>query len=118
MFVGQIFPTNTIICTTIESNREYPEIYNNCPKIIDRVFPFLIKSHVQKMITIEPILDFDLYELIEIIQTIKPFQVNIGADSKGHNLPEPDKIKVESLIKELNKITTVFLKDNLKRILR
>lgn len=117
-FMGHFFPKNSILCVTIESNRYYHEIMNNSPLIKNRVKDFisLPDTMFRKMITIEPVLDFDLYELVEIIQEINPFQVNIGADSKCHKLPEPDKIKIESLINELNKFTKVFLKDNLKRL--
>ncbi len=41
------------------------------------------------MVTIEPIMDFDLEPFVEMIKNTKPKFVNIGADSKGHNLPEP-----------------------------
>jgi len=68
------------------------------------------------MVTIEPIMDFDLIELVTIIKNIKPEWVNIGADSKGHNLPEPSKEKINALIEELKKITEVKIKDNLKRL--
>ncbi len=69
------------------------------------------------MVTIEPIMNFDLDIMIKWLKDIKPKWVNIGADSKGHNLPEPSKEKVESLIKELKKFTEVKIKPNLKRII-
>ncbi|KKK52692.1 hypothetical protein LCGC14_3102340 [marine sediment metagenome] len=46
------------------------------------------------MISIEPITDFNLEFFIKIIKEIKPKFVSIGADSKGHNLPEPSWDKV------------------------
>ena len=51
-----------------------------------------------------------------MIKGIKPEFVSIGADSKGHNLPEPSWDKVQSLIKELKKFTEVKVKDNLMRL--
>ena len=70
------------------------------------------------MVTIEPILNFDLKEFIEIIKWSDPVQVNIGADSKGHNLIEPSKKKILKLISELEKFTKVHLKENLNRLLK
>jgi hypothetical protein len=71
-----------------------------------------------KMVSIEPIMEFDLVMLVDWIKVIKPEFISIGADSKGHNLPEPSADKVTKLIEELKKVTEVKLKDNLNRILR
>jgi hypothetical protein len=68
-------------------------------------------------ITIEPIMDFDIDEMVEYIQQCDPKQVNIGADSMKSNLPEPSKEKVVKLIAELKKFTIVHEKSNLRRIL-
>ncbi len=64
----------------------------------------------------EPILDFDVGELLLMIHDIKPKFVAIGADSKGHMLEEPSSRKIGDLIKELRKITEVKLKSNLNRL--
>lgn len=48
----------------------------------------------------------------------KMYDVTIGADSKGSNLPEPSKEKIEALIKELRKFTQVKLKQNLNRLIK
>ena len=101
-------------CTTIESNRWYPEIMNNCPTPQERANNMPIKQ----FITIEPILDFDIAELIILIKTSLPEQVNIGADSSCHNLPEPSKEKLKLLIEELSDFTTIHNKRNLKRLLK
>lgn len=69
------------------------------------------------MVSIEPILDFSLHVFSKIIADIDPVMVSIGADSKGHNLPEPPGEKVRELIAELEKFTKVIQKDNLKRLL-
>jgi len=71
---------------------------------------------LRKMITIEPIMDFEDMPLESEIRRTNPEFVNIGADSKGHNLPEPSWFKIENLIKELEIFTKVNLKDNLKRL--
>ena len=36
---------------------------------------------IEKYLTIEPIMDFDLESFILMIQAVNPVQVNIGADS-------------------------------------
>lgn len=113
------YSKNTVFGTTIESNREYRRIYNHAPSIADRYCSITdVKDDGGDiMLTIEPILDFDTEPFLSMIGDIEPLWVNIGADSQGHNLPEPPKEKVESLITELEKFTEVRTKGNLQRIL-
>ncbi len=112
------YPRNTIFGVTLETNRNtYPEFsLASSPKSrVSNMKEWFMK---RKMITIEPIMDFDLEHFVDMIKEINPEWVNIGADSKGHNLPEPSKEKIEALIKELEKFTEVKLKDNLMRLTR
>jgi len=68
------------------------------------------------MITIEPIMDFDVFEFVEMIAHSHAKKINIGADSKNHKLPEPTKDNVKTLIYELKKFTEITKKDNLARL--
>ena len=72
---------------------------------------------IPRMVSIEPIMDFDLKIMVELIQAIRPEFVSIGADSKGHNLPEPNYLKTKELLNSLERITKVYVKDNLNRII-
>ena len=114
------FPKSVILGTTIETNREYhtdvPFPLTKAPQTINRV-EAMIRHKEAKMVSIEPILDFDLPELTNFIRWIKPEFVSIGADSKGHNLPEPPADKIKALIENLKEFTKVKLKDNLKRLI-
>ena len=116
------FPKDTVLCTTIETNRNYyfDKQYNvsKAPDIIYRATTMggTYLKNFEKSVTIEPIMDFDLDELVRMIKHIKPSWVSIGADSKNHNLPEPSWDKVEALIKELEKFTKVVIKSNLYRL--
>jgi DNA repair photolyase len=115
--IRRILPPNSIVCVTIETNRHYPDVMKNAPKPIDRYYECLfVRQPLQ--ITIEPIMDFDLDLLTEMIKAISPIQCNLGADSKKHNLPEPPKEKILSLIAELEKFTTVHIKPNLNRLIQ
>jgi len=108
---------NFIYGTTIETNRQYP-CMGKAPDTNERsnAIKYLREQSCRTMITIEPILDFDLDDLIKLIQFASPEWVNIGADSQGHHLPEPSAEKVEALIERLRVFTTVKIKSNLKRI--
>lgn len=110
------FPEKTIIGITLETNRE--NNLDNCPPRSARVDWFsenylLLK---RKMVTIEPIMDFDCKYLVDMIKKINPEFVNIGADSKKSNLPEPSEFKVQNLIKALKKTTKINQKKNLDRL--
>lgn len=108
------------LCTTIETNKFYKKIMKNCPTPFSRAVEMsLIPSqYVDKYVTIEPIMDFDLEELVELIKMCEAKQVNIGADSGNNNLPEPPKEKILELISELKKFTTIDQKRNLSRLLK
>lgn len=111
-----ILPANISICCTIETNRFLPRIMGNSPDPIDRaLFMGLLTN--DKYITIEPIMDFDLASFVQYLKIANPRQVNIGADSGRHGLPEPTKEKVLMLVSELEKFTIIHNKANLKRLL-
>lgn len=115
------FPDKTIFCTTIETNRDYKQMRTIPDGILpsphDRAFPLSDMLSYKRMVTIEPIMDFDTPELIYLLKITDPYQVNIGADSQGHNLPEPSGYKIQRLIEYLESFTKVYLKPNLKRLM-
>ncbi|TAL68564.1 MAG: hypothetical protein EPN82_09805 [Bacteroidetes bacterium] len=113
-----VLPENSLICTTIETNRYYPEIMVNSPKPELRALAMSKLDMLDRYVTIEPIMDFDLLILVDMIKSCSPVQVNIGADSGGHNLPEPSKENILALITELNNFTRVVEKKNLRRLLK
>jgi DNA repair photolyase len=110
-------PVFSIVCTTIETNRWYEWIMGNSPPPYKRALGMYCID-LPKYVTVEPILDFDLGEMIEIMQSIKPQQINIGSNSGNNYLPEPPKEKILELISELEKFTIVKQKSNLKRLLK
>jgi len=116
-FTGFYSDLDVLLGTTIETNRDI--VQSNAPPVLDRSQGLYRLSQLgySTMVTIEPIFDFDLEPMVELIKTAKPEWVNIGADSKGHKLPEPSTDKVRNLIRELGKLTCVKLKGNLKRIM-
>ncbi len=112
-----MFPDHTILGTTIESNRASACDMSNAPPPWARSQVMRDIVGFPKMVSIEPIMDFDLDILSYWIKGIKPEFVSIGADSKEHKLPEPSTDKLQALIDELQGFTIVKLKDNLKRLL-
>ncbi len=105
-----------ILCTTIETNRYYPQM-GNTPLPVLRADAMSQIKGFRKSVTLEPLFAFDLDELIELIRWCDPEYCSIGADSKNHHLPEPSSDEVKALITELKKFTEVKEKSNLKRLL-
>lgn len=117
---GFLLPHKSTICTTIETNRWYGDIMKNCPHPKDRASAMkeLYYYAFDNYVTIEPIIDFDLKDMVELIGICNPIQVNIGADSGNNILPEPSKEKILALISKLEKFTKVKQKSNLARLLK
>lgn len=107
------FPPNTILGTTLETNADVMGM-SQAPPIIDRVLA-MDKLNFRKMVSIEPIVEFKVSELVMMVKGIKPEFVSIGADSKNSNLLEPSPEKVKALIEELKMFTEVRIKDNLRK---
>jgi len=113
----QPFPPKSIRGCTIETNRDYHNI-SRAPGQMERYYA-MRKMSGRKFITIEPIIDFDVDVLSAWMDIIRPEFVNIGADSKGHNLPEPTPDKIRGLISKLNEYgIEIREKHNLERILK
>ena len=112
------WPEKSIFCTTIETNRWYGDQMQHSPPPFERSRAMNGISIFHKTyVTIEPIMDFDLRELVHLIVMCNPQQVNIGADSGNNKLPEPEPEKIRELIDKLELFTTVKQKKNLKRLL-
>ena len=116
--LADALPPRTILGTTLESNREYGQsIY--APRAWQRVSGLAMPQldRFKKMVSMEPIVAFDLGTVLDWIRLISPTFVSIGADSKGHNLIEPTARELKDLIAELSVLTEVKLKKNLDRLL-
>jgi hypothetical protein len=97
--MDSLFPEGSILGTTIESNRWFT-VMGNAPSPIDRMLA-MERLPGRKFITIEPVMDFDVDCLASWIDRIRPEFLNLGADSKGHNLPEPSIEKIVALTEKL-----------------
>jgi DNA repair photolyase len=111
------FPKNSLIGTTIETNRTI--FISKAPEPINRYLGMrdFTKRSFNIFVTIEPIMDFDVDILSEWMIDLKPSFVNIGADSKHCGLPEPSPEKIRALITALQKAKVPIKKKiNLKRL--
>lgn len=117
---GLTFPKNCVYGTTIETNRDYK--LSKAPSVVEREKAMRALRNLGQriMITVEPLCDFDLDEFSEMLIDLNPEWINIGADSKGHNLPEPSAEKTRELIDQIKTMSDIEIKikPNLNRILK
>lgn len=105
--IAKPIPANLLLGITLESNRDYPGI-SKAPSQRQRISDFAKIVHSRKMITIEPILDFDLDEFVKIIKTLNPVLVWIGYETKRRcKLPEPEPAKTMLLINRVREFVEV-----------
>jgi len=92
-----------ILLTTLETNRDegYRKI-SKAPLPSKRFNDFLDLDYSRKVVTIEPSMDFDLYELLDWIFQLTDQQtleyVWFGYDSKNCGLPEPTTYKAQEFV--------------------
>jgi hypothetical protein len=98
------FPGNAVLGVTLETNRD--ELYkgiSKAPRPSQRYEDFLKVNHPVKMVTVEPVMDFDLEIMVNWIEDINPCMVWLGYDSRKNHLPEPELEKVKTLYWELGR---------------
>jgi len=119
-FINWAFPEKTILGTTIETNRSYPEM-GKAPTPLERAYFMNLtrKNGIKTMVTIEPIMMFDHNKLIDMILACRPDWVNVGANTNHKvKLTEPAAHDIKSLIEDLKTFAEVKIKSNLKRLLK
>jgi len=110
---------NFMIAATIETNIYSRKIMGEAPAPALRAVAMEDLEAKTKMISIEPIMKFDEDIMMAWIMEIMPIIVSVGADSKGHGLPEPTPDELRAFLTRLEKTgIEIVRKDNLTRILK
>ena len=87
----------------------------NSPVIEERVglWKRLADLGIETYVTLEPLMQFDLDELVGYIKRCKPKQVNLGRNTNRKiEIPEPTADEVKALVAELGKFSKVEIKKN------
>jgi len=99
-FLG-LLPQTVILVTTLETNRDegYSRV-SKAPLPSERFAQFLALDHPRKVVTIEPMLDFDVDEFAGWIARIGPEYIWLGFNSREAQvrLPEPPVEKVRRFV--------------------
>jgi hypothetical protein len=103
-YLGE-YPVGSILVTTLETNRdEGYEAVSKAPKPSVRFKQFLELDYPKKVITIEPVMDFDLDEFLEMVLKLKDQgslkYVWFGFNSNPQvvKLPEPSEAKAQEFV--------------------
>jgi len=119
-FDWNLYPANCILATTIETNRDYhltkaPNPFHRYHAFHDVIVETCNLFHF--LVSIEPVMDFDLEVMKDWMLSLSPDFTSIGADSGHNNLVEPKSRKLERLIDYCRKFSEVRIKKNLSRII-
>ena len=115
-----VFPARAGLGTTIETNDQelISRVADKSPPVKDRALAMMeLSGTYPLMISVEPVMKFDIRLFSSMLLDIKPLFVSIGADSKGNRLQEPtykDVLELKTIL-EGNGIE-IKLKSNLKRL--
>lgn len=101
------FPSNVILVTTLETNRDqgYSAV-SKAPVPSERYQQFLNLNYPRKVVTVEPVMNFDQEVFTNWITNIDPEYVWLGFNSKPRQvqLPEPSDQKLITFAKTLQQV--------------
>jgi DNA repair photolyase len=106
-FIG-LFPDNVVLGVTLESNREY--LVSKAPSPFDRYRNMADIQFENKVVCIEPIMDFDLELFAQWIKEIRPAMIYVGYDNYNNRLTNPSATKTAQLIDQLKAFAKVRTK--------
>jgi hypothetical protein len=105
---------NVVLLTTLETNRDegYEKI-SKAPPPSERFADFAALDWSRKIVTVEPVMKFDLDEFVSHILIATPEAVYLGYNSRPLKvqLPEPPQEKFWALQQALSEFTEVRLKE-------
>jgi hypothetical protein len=105
----------SVFCTTVETNRWYPHVMHFSPKPQYRAAAMAEMKGMgfTTLVTAEPLMDFDLEPMVDLLMACAPSQVNIGKNTNwNRSVPEPTAAKAQALVDALKGKTVVDIKSN------
>ena len=101
----KVFPKNLVLGATIETNREYK--VSSAPSVTQRYKVMARIPYHNKMVSVEPIMDFDPDIFLKWLKDISPVVVHVGYANYNQHIPEPSLDQTAKLIEELRSFTKV-----------
>jgi DNA repair photolyase len=106
-------PSNAILGATIETTNDeivQTDKISNAPRPSQRYESMKTLDWSRKIVSIEPIIDFDLNTFSRWIKEINPLIVFVGYDNYCHKLREPTLAQTNELISKLSATSLVIRK--------
>lgn len=100
-----VVPENIVLGATIETNRDYR--ISRAPTTLERYKAMVDLPYPRKLVSIEPVMYFDLDVFLHWIKDIAPVMVHVGYTKYNHHLPEPSLAKTSKLMEQLKTFTRV-----------
>jgi len=100
-----MLPREVVLVTTLETNRdEGYDAISKAPRPSFRVAQFKALDWPRKVLTLEPLMDFDTELFADMIASVEPEYVWLGFNSRPKQvaLPEPSPEKVLALVARLH----------------
>lgn len=97
------FPNKTILGVSLESNRKYRFTKAPTPKQRVEAMTGLPLSR-DRFVNIAPMMDFDMDEMISLIERVKPTWIFVYAEHFGHKIDKPSFEKAGELLRKLTKV--------------
>lgn len=97
-------PDNVVLVTTLETNRNKGyEAISKAPRPFDRYQQFKRLDYSRKVVTVEPVLDFDVRVFASWMKVIEPEYVWLGYNSRPRSvdLPEPTREKLQAFVQAM-----------------
>jgi hypothetical protein len=109
----QYIPKNAILGVTLETTNDeivQTDKVSIAPLPSERYQSIKALEWDRKIVSIEPILDFDLNTFIKWVEDINPFIVYVGYDNYSHKLREPTLKQTNKLLSMLPETSLVIRK--------
>lgn len=103
---------NCVCGATVESDIDHKVSGARPPE--SRLLHMIMVKHKRKMISIEPIMRFNMRRFVNWLREIKPEFVYVGLDNYNNHLPEPSIEEIDNLIRELEQFTKVYVKESVE----
>ena len=132
----QHLPRNSMIGVTLETNRSYDKRISRAPSPTSRAYAMKslldlwtkhylhhglsISYSPRIMVSIEPIMEFDLEPFVDMIRSLETEYVSIGVDTQGafleHDIELVKMPNLTTLAERLGEFTQVKIKPNVLRV--
>jgi hypothetical protein len=112
-------PENVILVTTLETNRDvgYEVVSTKAPLPSARYQDFLELIYPRKIVTVEPVMDFDVDIFASWITNIGPELVYLGLNSRSTpDLPEPSPSKLTEFTMAISSAGIPFIGKTLRNL--